>query len=86
MYYGIIKYSFDSEKPVLGPYATEEEAWAGIEKSADEEYRIAKDVNEWECEIHKDKDCGEIVLTEYFDDRNDVTEFFIIEINNTKLI
>ena len=86
MWYGIVKYSFDSDKNVLGPYKTEEEAWNGIEQSANEEYVISSEVNEWVSEINKDRESGEITITDYFDDRNDITEFFIIEIDNTKLI
>lgn len=86
MWYGMTKYSFDSDKPVCGPFETAMEAWKYIEKMADEEYRIDVEENEWCSDIKKDKTCGEIVIKNFFASGDDVTEFFIFEIDNTKLI
>lgn len=81
MWYGMTKYSFDSDKPVCGPFKTAVEAWNYIEKLADEEYRIDVEENEWHSDIKKNKTCGEIVITNFFASGDDVTEFFIFEIN-----
>ena len=80
------KFSFDPEKNVFGPFKTENEAWDYIDKMADEEYRIDVAENGWEAYLKKDRDYGEIILKDVFTDRIDVMEFFIFEINNTKLI
>lgn len=86
MYFGIVKYSFNSYKYVLGPFETEEEAWENIEESADKEYAYSTEANEWESEINKDRDSGEITIIDYVRPQPGVTEFFIIEIDNTRLM
>ena len=87
MWYGMTKYSFDSEKPICGPFKTEAEAWEYIEKMADEEYRIDVEESEWCSDIKKDKTCGEIVIKNFFTSGDvDVTEFLIFEVDNTKLM
>lgn len=86
MWYALTRYSFDSEKPIAGPFKTEEEAWDFIESQADEEYRIDTEENGWETRMFKDKENGEITLIDYFVSHKDTTEFFIFEIDNTKLI
>ena len=86
MWYGMTKYSFDSDKPICGPFKTEEEAWEYIEKMADEEYRIDTEENGWNAKITKNKTCNEITIKDFFSAGIDVTEFFIFEIDNTKLM
>lgn len=81
MYYYMIKYSFDADKPVIGPFKTEEETWASMEHLADEEHRIDSEENGWSTEIIKNKTCGEIKITNFFTSGTDVTEFFLFEMN-----
>ena len=80
MWYHVTKYSFDPTKPVCGPFATSEEAWNDMEAMMDEEYRIATEENEWRAYISKDKESGEIKMTEIFDHEDNVTECFIFEL------
>lgn len=80
MYYGMTKYSFDSDKPVYGPFQTREDAWKCILLMAEEEYRIDTEENDWESDIVKDATSGEITIKNYFWEGTDVTEFFIFEI------
>ena len=86
MYYYVTKYSFDPDKPVCGPFKTESDAWKAMEAHANEECRIDTEENQWDAHIFKDRENGEITLVDYFVSHKDTTEFFIIEINNTKLI
>lgn len=80
MWYHVTKYSFDPTKPVGGPFATEEEAWADMEAMMDEEYRIDTEENEWRSYIEKNREAGEIKLLTIFDWEDNVTECFIFEI------
>lgn len=81
MWYGLTRYSFDSDKPVCGPFQTAKEAWNYIEKIADEEYRIDVEENGYCSDIKKNKTCGEIIIKNFFaSGMVDVTEFFIFEI------
>lgn len=80
MWYYMIKYSFDSTKVIKGPFKTENEAYQAMQHCANEEYRICTEENEWDSEIYKKKDAGEITIISYFDADMDVTEFFIFEI------
>lgn len=80
MWYTITKYSFDNDKIVHGPFKTEKEAWNNMEKRADEEHRIDTEENEWDTEINKNEEIGEIVIKNFFPSGTDVTEFFLFEI------
>ena len=80
MWYTMTKYSFDNDKIVHGPFKTEKEAWNNMEKRADEEYRIDTEENEWDTEINKNEEIGEITIKNFFPFCTDVTEFFLFEI------
>ena len=80
MWYYMTKYSFDSDKPIMGPFKTEEEAWKAMEKVAIHEYDIDINENEWDSELYIDSEAGEITIVTYFDTNKDVTEFFTFEI------
>lgn len=79
MWYYMTKYSFDAEKPIVGPFKTREEAWKEMEKVSINEYNTDIE-NGWNTELYVDNDAGEITIINYFDTGNDVTEFFIFEI------
>lgn len=84
MWYYMTKYSFDSSKPVVGPFETETEAYLNMLANAQREYEI--DVNEnacgneWETELYVDSEAGEITITNNFGTHKDVTEFFTFKI------
>ena len=80
MWYHVTKYSFDPTKPACGPFTTSEDAWNDMETMMDEEYRIAMEENGWRAYISKDKESGEIKITEIFDHEDNVTECFIFEL------
>lgn len=80
MWYYMMKYSFDSSKPVFGPFKTEEEAYEKMSVDANKEYDIDTNENGWETEIYVDSEAGEITITNYFEEYNDITEFFTFEI------
>ena len=84
MYYYVVKYSFDPDKPTFGPFKTEQEAWTAMECDAEKEHHIDKDENQWDSVLFKDKENGEITLVNYFVSYKDTTEFFIIELNSIK--
>lgn len=79
MWYYMTKYSFDPSKPVIGPFNTEEEAWADMHEIAMKEYE--HDINNgFKTKIIKDKECGEITIKNFFTCYTDVTEFFLFDI------
>ena len=80
MWYYMTKYSFDSDKPIIGPFKTEEEAYTAMEIAAQKEYDIDSNENEWETALYIDSEAGEITIVNYFDDHKDITEFFTFEI------
>lgn len=81
MWYVLTKYSFDSSKPVAGPFETEDKAWEYAEKDADKEYQIDTEDCGWNTEMEKNRDTNEIVITNYFKcSHTDVTEWIIFEI------
>lgn len=80
MWYYLIRYSFDSEKPVIGPFDTYENAWEAALTSAQKEFDIDTNENEWDCDMSEYEDFGEIVITNHFYDRDDTTEWIIFEL------
>lgn len=79
MFYYLIRYSFDAEKPVVGPFQTEDEAWEAALIDAEKEHKIDKE-NEWDTDMMVYEDCREIVLVNYFSDRDDTTEYMVFEL------
>lgn len=79
MYYYLTTFSFDDEKSLTGPFSSYDEAWEAVSKAADEEYRIDTEENGYETQIDKRYDEGKIVLLNRFDDRDDKTEWFIVD-------
>ena len=73
------KYSFDAEKPIVGPFKTRAEAWKEMESVSINEYHTDIE-NGWNTELYVDNDAGEITIINYFDTGKDVTEFFVFEI------
>lgn len=80
MFYCLITYSFDSERPILGPFFDEQSCWKAMQENAREEHRIDTEENEYETEYKEDFQSGEITLTDIFPDRNDTTSWLMFEI------
>lgn len=80
MWYYLIRYSFDAEKPVFGPFDTYEDTWEAALNSAQKEFNIDQNENEWNSDISEYEEYGEIVLVNHFTDRDDTTEYIIFEI------
>ena len=80
MWYYLVRYSFDSTKPVFGPFETEFDAWEAALADARKEYKTDEEENEWDCDMSEYDDCGEIILTDHFTDRDDTTEWFVFEL------
>lgn len=79
MFYYLVRYSFDAEKPVFGPFDTEYNAWSAALADAENEHEIDK-ANEWDTDMMTYEDCGEIVLVNHFADRDDTTEYMVFEL------
>lgn len=79
MYYYLTTFNFDDEKSLYGPFSCYEAAWKAINEAADEEYRIDTEENGYDTQIDKQYEEGKIVLLNHFDDRDDKTEWFIID-------
>ena len=80
MWYYLVRYSFDAEKPVFGPFNTEEEAWEAALTSAQKEFDIDQNENEWDSDMSEYEEYREIVLVNHFTDRDDTTEYLIFEL------
>lgn len=80
MWYYLIRYSFDSEKPVIGPFSIYKDAWAAALKSAQKEFDIDQNENEWDSDMSEYEDFGEIIITNHFTDRDDTTEYIVFEL------
>ena len=80
MWYYLVRYSFDAEKPVFGPFNTEEEAWDAALADAQKEFDIDQNENEWDSDMSEYEEYGEIVLVNHFADRDDTTEYLIFEL------
>ena len=72
----IFTYSFDDEV-VVYLFATIEEAKAFLKGAYEEEVRIDTEENEWNCESYIAEDGWYAKITNYFYDRDDVTEMRI---------
>lgn len=79
MFYYLVRYSFDAEKPVFGPFETEDEAWNAALADAEKEHEIDK-ANEWDTDMMVYENCREIVLVNHFTDRDDTTEYIVFEL------
>ena len=79
MFYYLVRYSFDSSKPVFGPFKTEAEAWNAALADAKNECRISKEEDKRDCDMMEYEDFGEIVLVDHFTDRDDTTEYIVFE-------
>ena len=80
MFYYLVKYSFDADKPVFGPFNTEEEAWNAALTDAQREFNIDKNENEWDVEMATYECYGEIILTDHFTGHDDTTEWLIFKL------
>lgn len=86
MWYYLVKYSFDADKPVFGPFDSYDNAWSSALADAKKEFNIDKNENGWDSDMIVYEDAGEIILVNHFADRDDTTEFIVFEIDNTKLM
>ena len=80
MWYYLVRYSFDADKPVFGPFNTEEEAWCAALADAQKEFDIDQNENEYDSDMSEYEEYREIILVNHFDDRDDTTEYLIFEI------
>lgn len=80
MWYYLIKYSFDPEKPVFGPFNTEEDAWVAALAAARREFDIDTNENGWDVDIMEHECCGEIVIVDHFVSGDETSEYLIFEI------
>lgn len=80
MWYYLTKYSFDADKPVTGPFPSEEDGWAAMMAAARQEYKIDTEENGWRTRLIENKECGEIIIKNFFTTGTDVTEFILFEI------
>lgn len=76
-YDAVVKqYSFDGDVPVE-LYASQEEAIAALRADAKEETRISREENGYDYTLETDPHGMYAKLTEYFPDRNDITEWTV---------
>ena len=80
MWYYLVRYSFDAEKPVFGPFESQEDVWQAALDSAQKEFDVDRNENEWDSDMSEYEEYGEIVLVNHFYDRDDTTEYIIFEI------
>lgn len=73
-----ITYSFDSDCFFRGPFDTEEGAWEAMLLDAKKELQIDKE-DGWNSVLQEDKEAGEITVTTFFRDGDDVTRWRLFE-------
>lgn len=86
MWLYLVKYSFDADKPVVGPFNTYDDAWIAALNDAQKEFNIDKNENDFDSDLIVYEDTGEIILVNHFADRDDTTEFIVFELDSTKLM
>lgn len=86
MWLYLVKYSFDADKPVTGPFNTYDDAWIAALNDAQKEFNIDKNENDFDTDLIVYEDTGEIILVNHFADRDDTTEFIVFELDSTKLM
>lgn len=80
MFYYLTEYSFDSDRPIQGPFSSYEECWEKMEKDAENELRIDTE-NGFNTEMKKNVEDGTIVITNSFADYDDdVTTWSILDV------
>lgn len=81
MFYYVVLYSFDHERPVFGPFKDEVSCWEAMELDAESEYSDDVENMDCLCTLDKVQVEGKIVLSNIFqDDEPDKTTWIIIEI------
>lgn len=81
MYYYMTEYSFDSDRPVQGPFSSYEECWEKMEKEAENELRIDEEENGFNSEMEKNVEDGTIIIKNHFMDfDDDVTTWSVIDV------
>lgn len=80
MWYYLVRYSFDADKPVFGPFDTYEDAWKAALTSAQKEFNIDQNENEWDSDMSEYEEYGEIVLVNHFPNYTHTTEYILFEL------
>lgn len=81
MFYYLTIYSFDNERPVNGPFKSENECWEDMERNAESAYQA--DISKMQCKCSLDciQSAGTIVLTNHIEnDIPDTTTWYTFEI------
>lgn len=80
MFYYVITYSFDPDKPVKGPFADYNQCWDAMVNDAENELRIDTE-NGFNTEMKKNVENGTIVITNFFADYDDdVTTWSVLDV------
>lgn len=81
MLFFVATYSFDSDRPVWGPFKDSTSCWEAMKKNAEEEFRIDTEENGWVTEpLRMQEDEGIIELRNAFSDHEDVTTWSMIDV------
>lgn len=78
-YFYTVTYSFDSDRHAVGPFQTWDEAWVAMLKDAEKEKRIDCEENGWTADLFVDEETGEITLSNFFPDHEDVTTWLLFD-------
>ena len=80
MFYYLIKYSFDPEKRVVGPFDTEETAWNKAATDAKREVKISREEGGTDTDIVFNRTCNEITIIDHYPTGDDTTDYIVFKV------
>ena len=80
MWYYLVRYSFDPDKHVVGPFDTENAAWSAAVNDAKREVKVSQEEADTNIDISIYEGCREITIIDHYVRGDDTTEYIVFEI------
>lgn len=80
MWYYLVRYSFDPDKHVVGPFDTENAAWSAAVNDAKREVKVSQEETDTNIDISIYEGCREITIIDHYVRCDDTTEYIVFEI------
>lgn len=80
MWYYLVRYSFDPDKHMVGPFDTEDAAWSAAVNNANREVKISQEEVDANIDISIYEGCREITIIDHYVRGDDTTEYIVFEI------
>lgn len=79
MWYYLVRYSFDPDKHVVGPFDTEDAAWSAAVNDAKREVKVSQEEADANIDISIYEGCREITIIDHYVRGDDTTEYIVFE-------